>query len=115
MESYRLGSRNAKRAEASKQAATMRKTRRRSFHTLRAFGTKSIPKARSVWNERRLVFRIVAACLLASALLAFLLPRRYDSITKLMPPDNQSTSGVAIMAALASKGSLSTGLGSVAG
>ena len=78
-------------------------------------GIDFVPKARSVWNERRLVFRIVAACLLASALLAFLLPRRYDSITKLMPPDNQSTSGVAVMAALASKGNLSPGLGSVAG
>src|SRR5207253_922695 len=45
-------------------------------------------------------------------LLAFLIPARYDSTTQLMPPDNQSSSGMA-MALMASQGI--GGLGAIAG
>jgi uncharacterized protein involved in exopolysaccharide biosynthesis len=68
---------------------------------------------RLLWESRRSFFRTVAIGLLASTLIAFLIPKSYTSTTQLMPPDAQSTSGLAMMAAMASK--VSGGLGSVAG
>jgi uncharacterized protein involved in exopolysaccharide biosynthesis len=44
---------------------------------------------------------------------AFLIPKSYTSTTQLMPPDPQSTSGMAMMAAMAAKAG--GGLGAVAG
>lgn len=52
---------------------------------------------------RRAIFRAAAIGLLASTLIAFLIPRSYTSITQLMPPDTQSSSGMAMMAAKAAK------------
>ena len=57
----------------------------------------------SLWKQRRLIQRATLAGLLAGTLLAFLLPKRYESVTQLMPPDNQSSSGVAMLAALSAK------------
>jgi capsule polysaccharide export protein KpsE/RkpR len=79
-------------------------------------GIDVVAKARTLWDERRLVSRIVLACLLGATLLAFLLPKRYNATSKLMPPDNQSNSGLAMIAAMATKStSAPSGLGSVAG
>jgi len=50
--------------------------------------------------------------LLASTFVAFIMPRQYTSRTRLMPPDPQSASGTAMMAAIAAKSS--SGLGSIA-
>jgi len=52
--------------------------------------------------------------LLASTLLAFLIPTRYESTARLMPPDNTQSSGLA-MAAAALSGGAGGGLGGVAG
>jgi len=68
---------------------------------------------RLLWCSRRLLFRAAALGLLASTLVSFLIPKSYTSTTQLMPPDTQSTSGLAMMAAMASK--VGGGLGSVAG
>ena len=57
----------------------------------------------SLWKQRRLIQRATLAGLLAGTLLAFLLPKRYESMTQLMPPDSQSNSGVAMLAALSAK------------
>lgn len=57
----------------------------------------------SLWKQRRLVQRATLAGLLVGTLLAFTLPRRYESTTQLMPPDNQSNSGMAMLAALSAK------------
>lgn len=57
----------------------------------------------SLWKQRRLIQRATLAGLLVGTLLAFTLPRRYESTTQLMPPDNQSSSGVAMLAALSAK------------
>jgi uncharacterized protein involved in exopolysaccharide biosynthesis len=78
-------------------------------------GSDFVPKIRSLWNRRRLIFQVVFASLLAATVLAFLLPKRYDAITRLMPPDNQSSSGMAMIAALASKGGTAPALSSMAG
>lgn len=68
---------------------------------------------RLLWNRRQFFLRAVAIGLLVSTLIAFLIPKEYTSTTQLMPPDTQSTSGMAMMAAFAAKGG--GGLGSVAG
>ena len=52
------------------------------------------------------------AGLLISTLVAFLIPKSYTSTTQLMPPDSQSPSGMAMMAAMAAK---TGGLAGVAG
>jgi capsule polysaccharide export protein KpsE/RkpR len=57
--------------------------------------------------------RAAATGLLAGTLLAFLIPKRFESTTQLMPPDGQSNSGMAMLAALTGKAG--GGLGSVAG
>jgi uncharacterized protein involved in exopolysaccharide biosynthesis len=59
---------------------------------------------RLLWDHRRFLLRATAIGLLASTLLAFLIPKSYTSTAQLMPPDAQSTSGLALAAALASKG-----------
>ncbi len=68
---------------------------------------------RLLWEHRQFLRRAAAAGLLASTLIAFLIPKTYVSTTQLMPPDAQSTSGMALMAAFAAKGG--SGLGSMAG
>lgn len=70
-------------------------------------------RLRLLWGRRRFFLRTVAAGLLVSTLIAFLIPKSYTSTTQLMPPDQQSTSGLAMMAAMASKGG--GGLAGVAG
>jgi capsule polysaccharide export protein KpsE/RkpR len=67
-----------------------------------------------LWERRRSLARALAWGLAASVLVAFLIPKRYDSTTRLMPPDGQSGSGLAMLAAMAGK-SGSPGMGSMAG
>jgi uncharacterized protein involved in exopolysaccharide biosynthesis len=68
---------------------------------------------RLLWDSRRDLLRAAAVALVASTLIAFLIPKSYTSTAQLMPPDTQSSSGLAMMAAMASK--VGGGLGSVAG
>ena len=73
----------------------------------------TVQRVRMLWNQRRLLTRAVIAGLVAGTLLAFLLPKRYESSTQLMPPDSQSSSGMAMMAGLAAR--TGNGLGAFAG
>jgi len=70
-------------------------------------------RLRLLWGRRRFFSRAGAVGLLVSTLVAFMIPKSYTSTTQLMPPDPQSTSGAAMMAALAAKAG--AGLGAVAG
>ena len=72
-----------------------------------------VERLRLLWGRRRFFFRVGAIGLLVSTLVAFLIPKSYTSTTQLMPPDPQSTSGMAMMAAMAAKAG--GGLGAVAG
>jgi capsule polysaccharide export protein KpsE/RkpR len=72
-----------------------------------------IQRLRLLWNERRFLSRAAVAGLLLGTLVAFLLPKRFESTTQLMPPDSQSTSGMAMLAALTAK--TGSGVGAVAG
>jgi len=71
----------------------------------------SVAHLRLLWGHRRLLARVALCALLASALIAFLIPARYESSARLMPPDNQSASGLATAAAMSGVGA---GLGGAA-
>jgi hypothetical protein len=68
---------------------------------------------RLVWKRRPLFLRAAGIGLLGSTLIAFMIPNSYTSTVQLMPPDPQSTSGMALMAGMAAKAG--GGLGAVAG
>jgi uncharacterized protein involved in exopolysaccharide biosynthesis len=59
--------------------------------------------ARLLWERRRFLWRVVCWALLFSVAIAFLLPKRYTSTTRLMPPDSKP--GAAMLAALATRSS----------
>ncbi len=67
-----------------------------------------------LWKRRRFIARATVWGLILSTIVAFVIPKRYESTTRLMPPDTQSGSGLAMMAALAGKGGVG-GLSSLAG
>lgn len=61
------------------------------------------------WTNRHLLGRTGVCALLASILAALLIPVRYQSVTRLMPPDSQSASGLGLLAAMASRSGASVG------
>jgi capsule polysaccharide export protein KpsE/RkpR len=65
-----------------------------------------------LWGQRRFLWRVTIRGLVLALIVAFLIPKRYESFTRLMPPDQQSGSTIAMLANLAGKG---TGLGNSAG
>jgi uncharacterized protein involved in exopolysaccharide biosynthesis len=77
------------------------------------FSSRAVGVLRLFWEERRFLGRAFLAGLLAGCLVAFLIPSQYQSSVQLMPPDNQSSSGLAMLAALSAKSG--SGLGGVAG
>jgi capsule polysaccharide export protein KpsE/RkpR len=78
---------------------------------------RTVARFRLLWNQRRFLFRISGYGLLTATLLAFSIPKRYESTTLLMPPDDKSGSPVAMAAALAGKmtGTMASSLSGVAG
>jgi len=74
---------------------------------------RSVARARLLWDRRWSLLRVVAVGLAAATLIAFLIPKRYESSTQLMPPDNQSGSGMAMLAGLTAR--TGNGLGMLAG
>ncbi len=76
-------------------------------------GTPVVDRLRLLWDRRGFLFRMAAWGLAAATVIAFLIPTRYESTTRLMPPDDQSGSAFAMAAALS--GRLPGGLGEIAG
>jgi capsule polysaccharide export protein KpsE/RkpR len=70
-----------------------------------------LARLRLLWTERRVLLRITGASLIIATLIAFLIPKRYESTAQLMPPDSQSSSSLALLAGLSAPG----GLGILAG
>jgi capsule polysaccharide export protein KpsE/RkpR len=68
-----------------------------------------VTRATLLWNRRRLLLRVAAIALIASSVLAFVIPKRYKAIARIMPPEQQST-GAMMLAALAAR---SGGLGAI--
>jgi uncharacterized protein involved in exopolysaccharide biosynthesis len=74
-----------------------------------------LPYLRLCWEHRSFLLRVGVRSLLASTLIALLIPSRYESVTRLMPPDSQSGAGLGILAALTGRGSNIGGLGGFSG
>lgn len=75
-------------------------------------GEHTLASIRLIWVNRGTLARVALCALVASTIVAFLIPSRYESVARLMPPDNQSSSGLA-MAAAAMSGAAG-GLGGIA-
>lgn len=74
---------------------------------------RSIDRLWSLWDQRRFLGRAALAGLLIGIAVAFLLPKRFESTTQLMPPGDQSSSALALMVGLSAR--TGSGLGAVAG
>lgn len=72
----------------------------------------TLENLRVLWSGRRFIAKMALIGLIAGTLIAILLPKRYTSVAELMPPDTQSSSGMAMLAALSAK---SSALGGFAG
>jgi hypothetical protein len=77
---------------------------------------RAVARQRLVWENRRFIFRAAMSGFLLSALMALLIPKRFESTARLMPPD-QASPGMAMLAAAGGNlgAQLGSGLGSVAG
>jgi uncharacterized protein involved in exopolysaccharide biosynthesis len=69
-------------------------------------------RLRLLWYERRVIARMMLCGLALGTVVAFLLPKQYQSTLQLMPPDSKSNSG-AMLAALSAKAG--AGIGDMAG
>jgi uncharacterized protein involved in exopolysaccharide biosynthesis len=69
---------------------------------------------RMFWEHRKFFLRVALYSLLASTLLALIIPPRYKAKAQLMPPDGQQGLGGALISALSSKGAAGA-LGGLAG
>ncbi|MGA8622338.1 MAG: lipopolysaccharide biosynthesis protein [Candidatus Sulfotelmatobacter sp.] len=65
-------------------------------------GKRRVARLALLWQERQLLFRRTGAGFLLSALIAILIPVRFTSTTRLMPPD-QAGQGLASMLAVLGK------------
>lgn len=74
---------------------------------------RAIARLRLLWDRRRVLARATLGGLLLATVIAFITPKRYQSTTQLMPPDDQTGSGMAMAAALA--GRMSGALSGLAG
>jgi capsule polysaccharide export protein KpsE/RkpR len=73
-------------------------------------GSKSaLDYLRLMWAHRRWLYQVGLYALLASALIAFLIPKRYETTERLMPPDNQGSSGLLMAAAAMTSGGGASG------
>jgi uncharacterized protein involved in exopolysaccharide biosynthesis len=57
-----------------------------------------------IWENRRVLYKIAAISLAIAVVIAFLIPKHYESTATMMPPDSLGSNGM-MMAALASKAS----------
>lgn len=75
---------------------------------------QTVALLRPVWHQRRVVGRITVWAIIASTIVAFLIPRQYESTAQLMPPDNPSAANFAMLSTVVGNtaGSAATGLAS---
>jgi uncharacterized protein involved in exopolysaccharide biosynthesis len=75
---------------------------------------RGLQKLRLLWDRRRFLLRLAGAGLVLSTLIALVIPKRYESAARLMPPDETNPS-LALLAAAGRGGSgVAGGLGTVA-
>jgi uncharacterized protein involved in exopolysaccharide biosynthesis len=78
-----------------------------------------VANASVLWDHRRILTRVAAVALILTLVIAFILPKHYESTARIMPPDSGG-GGAAIFAALAGRAlggasGASSGLSSLAG
>jgi capsule polysaccharide export protein KpsE/RkpR len=73
---------------------------------------QAVAKIALLWEQRQFLFRRTAIALVASTIIVFLIPVRYTSTTRLMPPDQ---AGQGITSMLAAVGKASGDIGGVSG
>jgi capsule polysaccharide export protein KpsE/RkpR len=73
------------------------------FAEKRAARAKAAARIRLIWSRREMVLRITGAGLLLFLVLAFVIPQKFESTTRLMPPD-QPNAGMAVLGMLTGKG-----------
>jgi uncharacterized protein involved in exopolysaccharide biosynthesis len=79
-------------------------------HEVQERRVRLIERLQRLWNERRLIGRASAAGFLASIIIALVIPNRFTSVARLMPPDQEnSDGGAAMLAAMAGKAGNSLG------
>lgn len=76
---------------------------------------ETVSKLRLLWNRRRFLLRLTGIGFAAAVLVAFVIPKRYQSTTRLMPPDQTNTGMAMLSAALGGKTSLGASSTSAAG
>src|SRR5260370_37684779 len=62
-----------------------------------------LPHLRLLWDSRGFLRRVAIYAFCASTLIAFLIPVRFQSTTRLMPPATLSNSGLGMMAGMAGR------------
>ncbi|HTJ30302.1 MAG TPA: GNVR domain-containing protein [Acidobacteriaceae bacterium] len=67
-----------------------------------------------LWQRRRLLLRVGIYAVVLSGLIAFLVPKRYESSTSIMPPEQPLSGGAMLSAIAARSGSEGAGLASLA-
>lgn len=73
---------------------------------------RSVERLRLLWEEREMLGKLTVIGLVVGLLLAFLIPKHYESTVQLMPPDSTGGSGLGMMAAMMTGGG---GMGSSVG
>lgn len=73
-----------------------------------------VPNTSLLWERRRTLARVFLYSLLLGGLIAFSIPKQYESTTRMMPPEQQGMSA-AMLAALAGKAMPGGALGALAG
>ncbi len=77
-----------------------------------------IANLRTLWEERRFLFRLTAFAAVIIAALTLLIPNRYASTARIMPPDKEGGvggMGAAVLSALAAKAGSAVPMGAVGG
>lgn len=71
-------------------------------------GENSVDKMRTLWENRALLYRSALIGLVASTIIMFLIPARYTSTSRLMPPDKAGQGLASMVAAVGKGGDLSS-------
>jgi uncharacterized protein involved in exopolysaccharide biosynthesis len=66
---------------------------------------RNVDRAWLLWGSRRLLWRFTLRGLILATIIAFLLPKQYVSIARLMPPEKETGSPLSMMASMVMGGS----------
>ena len=77
----------------------------RDLRDTSGYEPKHIAWLRLLWSEGRFLGRVTLYGAILAMVAAFILPPRYKSVVRLMPPDNQSGAGMAMAAMMSAKDS----------